>query len=119
VQDEELKEMFAPSMIDTAKLKLELFEKYGYLPAAGDRHIAEFFDCYLKNIGQAEQKYGVKPTSMKERAGSWFEAVKALTACSKRRLLPAQNHESISRFWPPGGQGIAENGNVNLPEQGG
>ncbi len=101
VQDEELKEMFAPSMIDRAKLKLELFEKYGYLPAAGDRHIAEFFDCYLKDIAQAERKYGVKPTSMKERAGPWFEAVKAYAHGMLEETFPLpsrKSSESISEI---------------------
>ncbi|UCD57877.1 MAG: hypothetical protein JSV16_01840 [Candidatus Hydrogenedentota bacterium] len=77
VQDEEVKQMFAPSMIDTARLKLELFEKFGYLPAAGDRHIAEFFDCYLEDFKEAERTYGIKPTSIKERRDSWFAAMRA------------------------------------------
>jgi len=77
VDDLESKEMFAPSLIDRAKLKLELFAEYGYLPAAGDRHIAEFFDCYLKDTVKAERRHGIKPTSITERRDSWGAALRA------------------------------------------
>ena len=77
VPDQDSKEMFAPSLIDAFKLKLELLEKYGYLPAAGDRHICEFFDSYLANIEQADQLYGIKPTPIIERRDSWFAAMRS------------------------------------------
>ncbi len=77
VEDQEAKEMFAPSLIDRAKLKFELLEEYGYLPAAGDRHIAEFFPRYLADVSRAEQRYGVKPTSIGERRDSWFAAMRS------------------------------------------
>jgi alpha-galactosidase/6-phospho-beta-glucosidase family protein len=77
VQDQDVKEMFAPSTIDRAKLKLELFKRYGYLPAAGDRHIIEFLVGYLNDVAQAEVKYGIKPTSIQERGESWFGAMRA------------------------------------------
>jgi len=77
VQDQDVKEMFAPSLIDTAKLKLALLDKYGCLPAAGDRHIAEFFDCYLNDVKEADKKYGIKLTSIEERRDSWFAAVRS------------------------------------------
>jgi alpha-galactosidase len=77
VQDEEEKEMFAPSTIDRAKLKLELFREYQSLPAAGDRHIVEFFDGYLRNLAETERRYAIKPTSIEERSGSWLGAMRA------------------------------------------
>jgi alpha-galactosidase len=76
VPDQEAKEMFAPSLIDAFKLKLALLEKYGYLPAAGDRHICEFFDSYLADIEQADRLYGIKPTAITERRDSWFAAMR-------------------------------------------
>jgi len=76
VPDQEAKQMFAPSLIDTAKLKLELFEKHGYLPAAGDRHIAEFFDSYLSDLSDVDERYGIKPTPITERRDSWFAAMR-------------------------------------------
>ncbi len=69
--------MFTPSLIDTAKLKLELLERYGCLPAAGDRHIAEFFESYLADIERAGKRYGIKPTSIAERRDSWSAATRA------------------------------------------
>lgn len=77
VPDQAAKEMFAPSLIDAFKLKLAMLEEYGYLPAAGDRHICEFFEAYLSDFEEADRKYGIKPTSITERRDSWFAAVKA------------------------------------------
>lgn len=99
VDDEDAKLMFAPSLIDTAKLKFELFEQYGYLPAAGDRHIAEFFDGYLKDVKQAEDKYGVKPTTIQERRDSWFAAMKAYAEGMLEGTFPlpaGKSNEAIS-----------------------
>jgi len=76
VPDQAAKEMFAPSLIDAFKLKLALLEKYGHLPAAGDRHICEFFDSYLADIEQADRLYSIKPTSITERRDSWFAAMR-------------------------------------------
>jgi alpha-galactosidase len=77
VPDQEAKEMFAPSLIDTAGLKFHLLDRHGFLPAAGDRHIVEFFDSYLSDTAKAEQLYGVKLTSIEERRDSWFNAMRA------------------------------------------
>jgi alpha-galactosidase len=33
--------------IDRSAVKLSLFQLYGYLPGAGDRHLAEFFPAFL------------------------------------------------------------------------
>jgi len=76
VPDQEAKEMFAPSLIDAFKLKLALLDEYGYLPAAGDRHICEFFDSYLADIDKADHLYGIKPTPITERRDSWFAAMR-------------------------------------------
>ncbi len=99
VQDEDTKQMFAPSLIDTAKLKLELFEKFGYLPAAGDRHVVEFFESYLSDIDDAGAKYGIKPTSITERRDSWFAAVKAYVRGMLEETFPLpakKSSEAIS-----------------------
>ncbi len=101
VQDEDLKEMFAPSTIDRAGLKLELFKQYGFLPAAGDRHIAEFFDCYLKDFAEAERRYGIMPTSIKERGESWFAAMQAYVRGMLQGNFPlpqAKSSEAITEI---------------------
>ncbi|GAB4337943.1 MAG: alpha-glucosidase/alpha-galactosidase [Candidatus Abyssubacteria bacterium] len=99
VPDQDVKEMFAPSTIDPARLKLELFEQLGYLPAAGDRHIAEFFDCYLRDFDEAEKRYGIKPTSIAERRDSWHAAMKAYVYGMLEGNFPipaAKSSETIS-----------------------
>ncbi len=122
VDDEDAKLMFAPSLIDAARLKLELFEQYGCLPAAGDRHIAEFFDGYLKDVKQAEDRYGVKPTTIQERRDSWFAAVKAYAEGMLEGTFPlpaGKSNEAISDVIASlAGEGSTLVDVVNLPNEG-
>ncbi len=55
------------SMIDRALAKSRLLQIYGALPAAGDRHVAEFFPFFLSAEAQQGQKYGLERTSVQER----------------------------------------------------
>ena len=62
--------------VDRWQLKLKLFELYGALPAAGDRHLAEFFSWCLPE----RDRYGVQLTSIADRqqqVGSARSAVHA------------------------------------------
>jgi alpha-galactosidase len=43
------------------RLKLELFKLYDCLPAAGDKHVAEFYPYLLHNEGYAAERFGVTP----------------------------------------------------------
>ena len=52
---------------DRWKLKLALFETYGSLPAAGDRHLAEFFPSFLTDETGAGEDYGVLLTTIEHR----------------------------------------------------
>ena len=121
-EDEETKQMFAPSLIDTARLKLELFEKYGCLPAAGDRHIAEFFESYLKDLGEADGKYGIKPTSIKERRDSWSAALRAYAHGMLEGTFPLpakKSTEAISDVLASlAGKAPPSSDAVNLPNKG-
>ena len=49
------------------RVKLSLFDVYGALPAAGDRHVAEFFPFFLTHQADAEKKWGVHLTTVEER----------------------------------------------------
>jgi alpha-galactosidase len=121
VQDEDIKRMFTPSMIDTAKLKLALFEKYGCLPAAGDRHIAEFFDCYLKDMEEAGRKYGVVATSISERRDGWFAAARAYVHGMLEDTFPLptrKSSEAISDILASLFAGAPLTEVVNLPNKG-
>jgi alpha-galactosidase len=53
--------------VDRWKLKLELFDVYGALPAAGDRHVAEFFPYFLTEASHRGADYGVQLTTIAHR----------------------------------------------------
>lgn len=52
---------------DNKLLKFELFKKFGYLPAAGDRAIVEFFPYFLTEETRAGRDYGIKLTRIEHR----------------------------------------------------
>jgi len=52
---------------DNSLIKFELFRLFGYLPAAGDRHVAEFFPHFLTAETNVGKEYGVKLTTIEDR----------------------------------------------------
>jgi alpha-galactosidase len=52
---------------DRLVLKLRLFETFGVLPAAGDRHLAEFFPHFLTDGTRRGGDYGVELTTVQHR----------------------------------------------------
>ena len=52
---------------DRWKVKQALLDTYGYLPAAGDRHVAEFFPYFLTEESGAGEDYGVLLTTVEHR----------------------------------------------------
>jgi alpha-galactosidase len=54
---------------DHAKVKATLLNLYGALPAAGDRHIAEFFPHFINETTQWGADYGIKLTGIEDRMG--------------------------------------------------
>lgn len=63
--DEEDTSVFA----DHAKVKSTLFQLYGALPAAGDRHIAEFFPHFINESTNWGVDYDIRLTSIEDRQG--------------------------------------------------
>lgn len=63
--DEEDSSVFA----DHARVKSTLFRLYGALPAAGDRHIAEFFPHFITESTHWGAHFDVKLTSIEDRMG--------------------------------------------------
>jgi alpha-galactosidase len=66
--------------VDRWQLKLALFDLYGALPAAGDRHLAEFFSWCLTEATHRGADLGVLLTSIEDRqqqVGSARAAVRA------------------------------------------
>ena len=54
---------------DHAKVKATLFQLYGALPSAGDRHIAEFFPHFINDSMNWGADYGIRLTSIEDRQG--------------------------------------------------
>ena len=54
---------------DHAKVKSTLFKLYGALPAAGDRHIAEFFPHFINESTAWGADYDLRLTSIEDRQG--------------------------------------------------
>lgn len=62
----ELAEPHRASFQDHWRVKLALFAIYGYLPAAGDRHVAEFFPYFLRQEDDGAEPW-VMPTLIEHR----------------------------------------------------
>ena len=57
------------------QVKLALFERFGVLPAAGDRHLVEFFPGFLTEESNWGKRWGVGLTSIADRE-IWLEYFK-------------------------------------------
>ncbi len=55
------------SLLEANRVKLELFRRFGVLPAAGDRHLVEFFPGFLTEESGWGARWGVELTSMDTR----------------------------------------------------
>jgi alpha-galactosidase len=58
------------------QVKLALFERFGVLPAAGDRHLVEFFPGFLTEESGWGKRWGVGLTTIADRE-LWVEFYKA------------------------------------------
>ena len=57
------------------RLKFELFRRFGALPGAGDRHLAEFFPGFLTEASGWGDEWGVKLTTIEDRERGQHEYV--------------------------------------------
>lgn len=83
--DEEDTSVFA----DHAKVKSTLFKVYGALPAAGDRHIAEFFPHFINASTNWGADYDIRLTSVEDRYEMEAEA-KGLIESALRGEVPLE-----------------------------
>lgn len=60
--------------VDKARVKAVLFQLFGALPAAGDRHIAEFFHQFITEKTNWGADYGFRLTSIEDRQALEFFA---------------------------------------------
>ncbi|MBK7452533.1 MAG: hypothetical protein IPJ46_02095 [Anaerolineales bacterium] len=81
--DEEDTSVFA----DHAKVKSTLFQLYGALPAAGDRHVAEFFPHFINEATGWGTEYDIRLTSVEDRYELEAEA-KGLIESALRAEIP-------------------------------
>lgn len=83
--DEEDTSVFA----DHARVKSTLFKIYGALPAAGDRHIAEFFPHFINESTKWGQVYDLILTSVEDRCAMEAEA-KGMIEAAVRGDVPLE-----------------------------
>jgi alpha-galactosidase len=106
--------------VDRWQLKLKLFEMYGSLPAAGDRHLAEFFPYFLlEETGQGAD-YGVQLTRIAHRRQQVATARDAVHAAIAAPQLPtlARSHEATADIVSAVANGRSVRTIVNLPNTG-
>lgn len=65
---------------DHAKVKSTLFKLYGTLPAAGDRHLAEFFPHFINESTSWGADYDIRLTSVDDRYEMESEAKRLIEA---------------------------------------
>ncbi len=57
-------------------MKVALFERFGVWPAAGDRHLVEFFPGFLTEESEWGRRWGVRLTTIEERE-QWLDYFRA------------------------------------------
>jgi alpha-galactosidase len=78
------------AVLASNRVKLELFERFGVLPAAGDRHLVEFFSWFLTEESGWGQRWGVELTSMDDRRQWLAHYMGEFRALRDAREIPRQ-----------------------------
>ncbi len=74
------------------QLKFDLFRRFGALPAAGDRHLAEFFAGFLTRESKWGRRWGVRLTTIDERErhqGDYEAQLDAMLAAPEISPMPS------------------------------
>lgn len=105
--------------VDRWKLKLELFDLYGALPTAGDRHLAEFFPYFLTDATGRGEDYGVLLTTIPDRREQVASARSSVHQAIQGDL-PAlsRSHEATADIVSAVANGHSVRTIVNLPNTG-
>jgi alpha-galactosidase len=105
--------------VDRWKLKLELFDLYGALPAAGDRHLAEFFPYFLTEATHRGADYGVLLTTIPDRREQVASARASVRAAIEGELPPLErSSEATADIVSAVANGHSVRTIVNLPNAG-
>jgi alpha-galactosidase/6-phospho-beta-glucosidase family protein len=106
---------------DRWQLKLALFDVYGYLPAAGDRHLAEFFPYFLTDATHQGADYGVLLTTIEHRRQQVAQAREQVLQVVEGRAAPRpleRSHEATADIVSAVANGRSVRTIVNLPNIG-
>jgi alpha-galactosidase len=109
-----------PSFRDHWQVKLALFDIFGCLPAAGDRHVAEFFPYFLTEEHRAGADYGVELTLIEHR----YEVARMAQAAIRDAIASAEpppigrSEEEVVDIIAAIANGRSLHTIVNLPNRG-
>lgn len=106
---------------DRWQLKLALLDVYGYLPAAGDRHLAEFFPYFLTDATHQGADYGVALTTIEHRRQQVAQARDRVVEVIDGRAPLAsleRSHEATADIVAAVANGRSVRTIVNLPNIG-
>jgi alpha-galactosidase/6-phospho-beta-glucosidase family protein len=108
------------SFQDNWQVKLTLFDLFGALPAAGDRHVAEFFPWFLTPETHAGADYGVLLTTIPQRVeiGRQTRAQVDAWLAGTRPFALTRSREPIADIIAAVSSGRTFRTVVNLPNQG-
>jgi alpha-galactosidase/6-phospho-beta-glucosidase family protein len=101
-------------------LKLKLFEMYGALPAAGDRHLAEFLPSVLTPESDWGAAYGIHLTTIADREahqGQYVERVQKLLS-GEEQLPTWQSGEMVAPILDSLITGTTRELPLNVPNEG-
>ncbi|HEV2642548.1 MAG TPA: hypothetical protein VGT98_07570, partial [Candidatus Elarobacter sp.] len=79
-------------ILDHHKVKFALFERFGVLPGAGDRHLVEFFPGFLTEESEWGKRWGVKLTTIEDRerdAGKHQATLAKMRAATEVSRMPS------------------------------
>lgn len=85
--------------LDHSEVKLKLYDIFGALPSAGDRHVVEFFSYFLTESTKYAADYGVPMTYISDREKWYGEYIERDQKwLSGETELPNQSHEAVSKL---------------------
>lgn len=108
---------------DHARVKAALFQVYGALPAAGDRHIAEFFPHFINESTDWGADYGLRLTSIEDRYDMEAHARQLIEAALRgdfplAPFMQAESGEAANQIMRAVISGQNYTGILNLPNTG-
>src|SRR6266508_4129178 len=107
------------NFLDRWQVKMALFDLYGALPAAGDRHLAEFFPYFLTPETDYGAEVGVGLTTIPDRQNQVKQAREFVQRANSGELPPVtRSHEATADIVSAVANGRSVRTIVNLPNTG-